>query len=315
MRCYTYIRMITRHVRGKVTWVDMECPTPEELQSVMAEFDIDTRIEEEIVSPTPYPIVVGFPKYLYMILHFPTAEVTGGAKNQEIDFIVGKHFLITARYEVIESIHNLQRVFEAEELIGMPVSDSTTSELLERIMRRLYGAIRQEAEHIATTLEHIERDIFSNRERQAVRNISEASRILLRFDTALHRHAESLEVFLTELQTPAFFGKGFATNAAHISAHRDHVAALVASYKAVASELRQTNDSLLNTSQNDVMKTLTIMTFVTFPPILLAGLFGMNIEPQFLPIVHHPMGFSLIILLMLFCSLLVYLFFRVKHWL
>lgn len=307
--------MLTRRTRGKVTWIDMECPTPDELQAIMTEFDIDTRVEEEIVTPTPYPIVVTFPKYIYMILHFPTTEVTGGAKNQEVDFIVGKNFIITARYEVIESIHNLQRVFEAEELIGMPASDTSTSELLERIMRRLYGAIRQEAEHIALSLEKIERDIFSGKEQLAVRNISEANRVLLRFDTALNRHAESLEVFLRELQAPAFFGKAFSTNAAHISAHRDHVAALVSSYKAVATELRQTNDSLLNTSQNQVMKTLTIMTFITFPPILIAGLFGMNIEPAFLPIVHHPLGFSLIILLMLFCSLLVYLFFRIKSWL
>jgi len=307
--------MIIRHTRGKVTWVDMECPTSEELQQVMTEFDIDTRIEEEIVSPTPYPIVVTFPKYLYMILHFPTTEITGGAKNQEIDFIVGKNFLITARYEVIESIHNLQRVFEAEELIGMPVSETTTSELLERVLRRLYGAIRQEAEHIAVTLERIERDIFSHKEQQAVRYISEANRVLLRFDTTLSRHAESLDIFLAELQTPTFFGKSFATNAAHIKAQRQHVAALVTSYKMVAAELRQTNDSLLGTSQNQIMKTLTIMTFITFPPILLAGLFGMNIDPSFLPIVHHPMGFTLIILLMLFCSLLVYLFFRLKNWL
>jgi magnesium transporter len=307
--------MITRHARGKVVWVDMECPTAEELQTVMAEFDIDPRIEEEIVSPTPYPIVVTFPKYLYMILHFPTTEITGGAKNQEIDFIVGKHFLITARYEVIESIHNLQRVFEAEELIGLPSKEATTSELLERVMRRLYGAIRQEVEHIAGNLERIERDIFAHKEKIAVRRISEANRVLLRFDTTLNRHAESLEIFLTELQATAFFGKAFAANAAHIGAHRDHVAALVSSYKAVASELRQTNDSLLNTSQNEVMKTLTILTFITFPPVLLAGVFGMNIDSAHLPIVEHPMAFVLILLLMLFCSSLVYLFFKLKNWL
>ena len=307
--------MITRHVRGKVTWVDLECPTPEELQSVMTEFDIDPRIEEEIVSPTPYPIVVTFPKYIYMILHFPTAEVTGGAKNQEIDFIVGKNFLITARYEVIESIHNLQRVFEAEELIGMPVSDSTASELLERIMRRLYGAIRHETEHVAAILERIERDIFSHREREAVRNISEANRVLLRFDTTLGRHAESLEIFLAELQTPTYFGKSFATNAAHITAHRAHVAALVSSYRAVAAELRQTNDSLLNTSQNEVMKTLTVLTFITFPPVLIAGIFGMNIDAGNMPIVAHPMSFPIVLLLMAFCSSLVFLFFRRKRWL
>lgn len=308
--------MITRHTRGKVTWVDLESPTMEELREVMQEFKIDTRIEEEIVNPTPYPIVVSFPTYVYMILHFPTADAAGGARSQEIDFIVGKKFLITARYEVIESIHNLHKVFEAEELIGIKSSEANTSELLERMLRRLYAAIRQESEHINVLLDRIERDIFSGHERRAVRNISDVSRILLRFDTALARHAESLEIFLGELSATSFFGTKFRLHtAAHISAQRDHVAALVSSYKDVATELRQTNDSLLNASQNEVMKTLTVMTFITFPPILLAGLFGMNIDSALMPIVHHPFAFPLIIIMMILASCVVYFIFKLKRWL
>lgn len=307
--------MITRHKRGRVTWVDIESPTEEELRTVVEEFGIDPRVEEEIVSPTPYPIVVSFPTYLYMILHFPTADITGGAKNQEVDFIVGKNFIITARYEVIESIHNLHKVFEAEELIGLPTHETTTSELLERILRRLYGAIRQEAEHVSNLLDSIERDVFSGKERKTVRTISEANRVLLRFDRTLAHHSESLTTFLEELSTPAFFGRGFHPHAAHILALRDHVASLISAYRAVATELRQTNDSLLSAGQNEVMKTLTLMTFITFPPVIIAGLFGMNIEPAFLPIVHHPLGFTFIIALMALSSLLVYLFFRLKRWL
>lgn len=288
----------------------------DELREVMQEFNIDARIEDEIVNPTPYPIVVSFPSYVYMILHFPTADAGGGARSQEIDFIVGKKFLITARYEVIESIHNLHKVFEAEELIGIKSSEANTSELLERMLRRLYAAIRQEAEHINVMLDRIERDIFSGRERQAVRNISDVSRVLLRFDTALARHAESLEIFLDELSQTRFFGAKFREHTAmHISAQRDHVAALVGSYKDVATELRQTNDSLLNASQNEVMKTLTIMTFITFPPILLAGLFGMNIESELMPVVHHPFAFPLIIIMMLLASCIVYFIFKLKRWL
>lgn len=307
--------MIARHVRGKVTWIDLESPSEEEIRSVMQEYNIDARVEEEILSPTPYPIVVSFPSYLYMILHFPTVEVSGGAKSQEIDFVVGKEFIITARYEVVESIHNLHKVFEAEELIGLPFRETNTSMLLERILRRLYGAIRQEAEHAATLLDSIERDIFAGKERTTVRAISETNRVLLRFERTLARHSESLGTFLDELSTPAFFGRAFKTHAAHIVALRDHVAGQVAAYRAVATELRQTNDSLLSAGQNEVMKTLTIMTFITFPPILIGSLFGMNIEGDFMPIVHHPDAFWIIGCLMLISSLSIYILFRIKRWL
>lgn len=293
-------------------WVDMESPTLDELQSIMREFRIDARIEEEIISPTPYPIVVSFPSYIYMILHFPTTEASGGAKRQEIDFIVGKNFLITARYEVIETIHNLHKVFEAEELLDLPVRDTHASELFERMMRRLYGAIRQESERIGIMLERIEKDIFSGHEREIVHTISEVNRVLLRFDTTLRRHAESLDLVFEHLANASFFGKSFMVHASHIAAERDHVAALIASYREVAAELRITNDSLLSSSQNQVMKSLTIMSFVTFPLTFLAALFAM--ETDYLPIIGIHGDFWIIVAIMLSLALSFLTFFKVKRW-
>lgn len=305
--------MIVRHTRGSVTWIDIESPGADELRQVMREFNIDARIEDEIVSPTPYPLFIPFEDYVYAVLHFPTADPGGGSKNQEMDFIVGPEFIITARYEVIDSIHNLHKVFEAEELLGFSKDDVKAPVLLERIFRRLYGALGNEAEQAALRLERIEADIFSGKERATVRAISEVGRTLLRFDTTLARHAEPLSSFLQELSKPEFFGKRFREHGAHIEAERSHAAGLIASYRAVARELRSTNDSLLSTSQNEIIKTLTIIAFITSPPILIAGVFGMN--SQYAPIVNRPDGFFIVLILMALSSLLVYISFRWKKWL
>lgn len=305
--------MVTRHVRGKITWIDLECPTEEELGAVMREFGIDPRIEEEIISPTSYPIVIGFPRYVYLILHFPTGDPKGGTKSQEVDFIVGKHFIITARYELIDSIHGLHKVFEAEELLGLPKDEVHAGILIERIFRRLYGAIRDEINQVGYVLERIERDIFDGKERQMVRTISDVGRVLLRFETTLERHAEPLEEFLSYLSSPEYFGKEFAEEAAHITAERDHAAGLVASYNSVARELRMTNDSLLTASQNEVMKNLTIMAFTTFPLTLLSSLFA--IEAKSVPIIGMPGDFWIILGIMTVLAFCFFLFFRYKKWL
>ncbi|MGE5540961.1 MAG: magnesium transporter CorA family protein [Bacillota bacterium] len=305
--------MITRHLRGKVTWIDLENPSHQELDGVMREFGVDESIEEEIIAPTPYPITISFPKYQYLILHFPTTSPETGARAQEIDFIVGKNFIITVRYEVIETLHNLHRVFEAEELLGLPHRAVRADELLERIMRRLYGAIREDMEHAARIMERIEHDMFNGRERTVVREISDIGRVLLRFETTLVRHEEPLSSFLTNLSQSAFFGKNFKEAASHIEAEREHVAVIVASYRAAATELRSTNDSILSAAQNEVMKTLTIMAFVTFPLTLLSSIFGMN--THYLPIVGAPGDFWVIIALMVSVAAALFLFFRYKKWL
>jgi magnesium transporter len=303
---------MTRHTRGKVTWIDLESPTHQELNAVMEEFNINARIEDEIISPTPYPISITFPDYEYMVLHFPTAGGTEGTRTQEVDFIVGKHFLITARYEVVESLHSLHRVFEAEELLGVPDKELSTQVLVEQTLRRLYAAISGEAEQLLRSLERIEDDIFSGKERATVRSISEVSRVLLKFDTVLTRHKEPLTEFLLELQSSNFFGKQFAEHASRIEAEREHAASIVASYRAVASELRITNDSLLSAAQNEIMKQLTIMSFIILPLSLITGIFGMNIETM--PIVSKAEAFWIIILLMATLVVLFFGFFKWKRW-
>lgn len=304
--------MLTRHERSKVTWIDLESPTHEELDSVMTEFGIDARIEEEIISPTPYPISITFPGYVYLILHFPTAIVGEPTRMQEVDFIIGKNFLITARYEVVESLHNLHRVFEAEELLGISNKAPQAELLIEEVMRRLYAAISTEAERAALKLDKIESDIFSGRERQAVHSISDIGRSLLRFETVLARHADPLAQFLNTLSTTAFFGKSFTERAAHIEAERDHAAALIASYRIVATELRSTNDSLLSASQNEVMKVLTIMSFVILPLTLITGLFGMNIQDM--PVVDLPGSFGIIVTIMVITAACFFFFFKARRW-
>ena len=301
--------MITRHERGDMKWVDLESPTRDELRAVMAEFSIDPQIEEEIIIPTPYPLMVTFPEYAYLILHFPTTDAGGGARNQEIDIIAGKNFLVTVRYEVVNSILALHKGFEAEELLGIPERGAGPA-LVERILRRLYTAMTEEVDRAARKLDRIEADIFSGKERRTVRAISEIGRVLLRFDTTLVRHAEPLEAFLAELQSTTFFGKKFEAQASRIQAEREHVAALVTSYRAVAGELRTTNDSLLSSSQNDVMKTFTMMTVAFLPLMFIAAIFGMHAKNA--PILGHAHDFLLIVILMVVVELLLILYLRLK---
>lgn len=307
--------MVRRHKREETTWVDLEAASPEELRAVVEEFGIDPEIEEEIIAPTPYPLFAVFPDYVFLVLHFPTASLEGGARVQEIDIIVGKDFVITARYELVGSIQSLHKAFEAEELLGsnLRVSKKESVTLIERVLRRLYGAMGEEVEATARVLERIEKDIFSGKEAETVRKISEVGRVLLRFDTTLTRHQEPLEKFLETLSSTAFFGKRFALSASRIEAERTHVAGIVSAFRAVLSELRTTNDSLLSSSQEGVMKTFTAISVVFLPLTLIAAIFGMHTEYE--PLTGHPLDFWIILSIMAVTGLLLIIFMRLKRWL
>jgi magnesium transporter len=304
--------MITRHARGKVTWVDLEKPTEEELESVRREFEIDPRIGNELASPTPYPAFAAFGNAAFVVLHFPAPRSHADFKDQEVDFIIGKHFFVTTHYEVVDSLHRLNKMFETEELLGVSGSDCADA-VLELALYHLYDSIRSETARGASALARIERNIAIGAEQSMVRPIADVSREFLHFENLLTREEQPLQTFLETLHLPAFFGSEFSERTKRILAERKRVLHMVQSYRSTATEIRETNMALLTASQNEIMKTLTIMAFITLPLTLVAALFQMNTVDT--PIIGSPHDFWIVILIMLVLSGLLALFVIRKRWL
>ncbi len=123
----------------------------------------------------------------------------------------------------------------------------------------------------------------------------------------------SLSSLLAELSLPNFFGKEFLERSVHIEAEREHVASLISSYREVAAELRDTNDSLLSASQNEVMKTLTVISVIILPLSLIVALFQINVAD--VPLASDPNAFWIISGSILVLTILLTLYFKYKRWL
>lgn len=305
--------MLFRHEYRGGVWIDLEQPSEEDVRRVAEEFPISKRMEKEILSPTPSALAETDADTALLILHFPAhGAEDGDTKNQEVDFIVGSDFIITARYEVVAPIHHLKKLLETRELVA--AQDAlTTGVLLEVLFAHLYTSVRDHASHVASRLERIERDMFDGRERETVRAISNVNREFLHLDAAIASQEEPLDRFLRELSARESFGAPFAGRVARILAERTRVARVIATHRAVAAELRETNSILLETRQNEVMKTLTIVNFVFLPLGLVSWIFSMRTEGM--PLVDSPNAFWLVLALMLGIALLLVAFFVKKRWL
>lgn len=293
-------------------WVDIEQPTADEIRDVAHEFGISERIEAELLAATPIPIAAGEAGAALLILHFPAhGSDDGETFDQEIDFIVGKHFILTVRYEVVAPLHHLKKMLEAQSLVSgrMPFS---TDVLLEILFAHLYASVRDHANHIAQRLTHVEHEMFSGNERHTVRVISSISREFLHVEAALANQEEPLERFLGTLSQHDLFGASFSERTARMLAERTQVLRLITTHRAVATELRETNTALLESRQNEIMKTLTIINVVVLPLELIAFIFGMHASGT--PLLSHPDAFWIIMAIMLGSVLVTLLFFVRKRW-
>ena len=68
----------------------------------------------------------------------------------------------------------------------------------------------------------------------------------------------------------------------------------------------------INTNQNDVIRFLTVVTVVTIPPIILAGIWGMNFK--FMPELSWPYGYPLALGIILSSMLFPFAYCKKRSW-
>ncbi len=304
--------MISRHEYRGGVWVDLEQPTEEEIREIVQEFSISKQFEKELVSPTPSPLVAAGDDSVLLVLHFPAHGPEDGATvNQEIDFIIGKRFIVTVRYEVVAPLYHLKKLLEAQELVNGKDS-ITTDVLLEVLFAHLYTAVRDHADHAVDGMARVERDMFDGRERAAVRSISIINREFLHIEALLANQEEPLDRFLKTLVEHGSFGPSFVERGDRIRAERAQVARLITTHRAIAAELRRTNMALLEVRQSEIMKTLTVITVIVLPLELMAFIFGMHLPGT--PFEGNPNAFLIVMALMFGAVGLVAVFFARKRW-
>jgi magnesium transporter len=306
--------MVFRHERG-ASWIDLEQPAPDELAALAKELGIGARIGEELSAPSPIPLALAEGDTALLVLHFPTRDAQDEAddsREQEIDLVVGREYLLTVRYEVVAPLHALHKSLEAHELLGIAPKIGA-DDFLELVLGKIFDAARDRAKHIALRLGKVEHDVFSGAERDTIRTISLIHREFLHLESAVADNEDPLAHFLAAVERRGLFGAHFAERATRVLAERDHVARLTSTHRKVASELQETNATLLNATQNEIMKTLTIMAFVTFPLTLIAGIFSMDTTHN--PIVGTRYDFWVVLGLMLVMAVGFFVYFRMKRWL
>lgn len=303
--------MIRRFQYKDSVWVDIQAPTPDEVHAIMEEFSVNPAVVNEMVSPSLKSRVELHKNYLYVILHFPVFRHSHSDETrQEVDFIVGKNFVITVRYDTIDAIEKFAKIIEVSSIIDRGVEENCTTLIFFGIISQIYQSLENELEYIETHIAKIERAIFAGEEKEMVFALSQVGRNLINFKKSTDFHKEVLGSLDSFGRT--IFDEHFSYHVRRIQNEYSKIQNMLVNNIESVTELRDTNNSLLSTKQNETMKTLTIMAFVTFPLTLMAAMFSM--DTKYTPIVGHPHDFWIILGMMAFATSIFFTFFKFKKW-
>lgn len=303
--------MLKKYSFKNITWVDLESPDRAEIETLLNEYNLDPEVVQEISLPTYKPKVKLYDGYIYLVLHFPAFKHTHGDEpKQEIDFIIGKDFVITGRYNPIDQLEKVAKVFEVNNLLNKDNLNHDAGYLFYYIIKELFKSLTDEIDYINDTLKNIERKIFQGHEKEMVVELSRVSRNLLEFKNIVTSQNETVSNF--EQIGKTFFEKKLSYNLANIVSEHYKIEQTIEKNINLLQELRETNNSLLSTKQIERMKTLTIITFIVMPFTIINSFFQIGTHNT--PIIGMQNDWYVIVVIEAVIVVAMYLYARTKKW-
>jgi magnesium transporter len=303
--------MINTHKYNGEVWVDIDSGTPEEIQNVIEKYKIHPLLARELSTSTHKSKIEFHDNYIYCVLHFPAWKHSHSKETvQEIDFLIGNNILITARYDTIDALHKFEKSLEVKEVLQKN-QDTTFDSIFFGLLRELYSGLFDELDYIEDLIDDITRKIFRGREKEMVVAISEVTRTLLEFKKTTDLHHDILDSLFHRGR--ALFGDEFSRIIESIMLDYLKINSAIKNNLESLRELRDTNNSMLSTKQNETMRQLTVMGFITLPLSLIAWIFAMRTEGM--PLITNPNAFWIVLTIMATVAIITLVYAWHKKWL
>ena len=301
------IRQVTHN---GITWTDIVHPGEPEIQWLARSYGFHPLHLDDTLSKIQRPKIDDSEDYTFFVMHVPVySKLVRITTPSEVDIFVGANFVITAHAGSLKPLVRMfDRCFEEPEFRASLMGRST-GYLLYQIVDKLVDYCFPILNKIDQNIEQVEEQIFEERQRQIIQEIS----IIRRDIIAFRRIVKPLIPVITSLErkqrpflhedTEEYFGD--------IADHLSKIWDTLEDYKEVIEGLSDTLNSLASNRINEILKVLTIISVLLLPLTLISGIMGMNVR---LPLEAHPMAFGIILSMMLVVIITMLGFFRWRRW-
>jgi magnesium transporter len=292
-------------------WINIERPRPIDRAWLEEHFPVFHQLDyEDVFSRNQRPKVDEYDDYLFVVLHFPAYDKSVGRLNAaEVDVFVGPDYVITLPNEPLPPLEYLFESCRARAERRDQLFAQGPGYLLYRIVDDCVDASFPMLRKIGNKLERLEDEIFSNRNQEVVRDISNAKQEIINFRKIVRPQRAALH----DLErTKRYIPEGLDIYFDDINDANERVWDMLENFKEVIEGLESTNESVISHRLNDLLRVLTVLSVIFLPLTLLSGIWGMNTH---VPGEQTFAGFWAVGAAMLVVVIGMVLFFRRRGWL
>ena len=284
------------------------------LNAVSAEFGLHLLAMEDVFNGQQRPKVEDYGDHVFVVLRVPILQEDGSWVAREVGLFAGQgwavclHSAVTA--DLFEPIRG--RLQDAGARIRRSGADYLAYALIDLATDHLFAPI----DHWADTLEVIEDQIIAKPSGEQV----EVLHALRRRATELRRLASSKReaaAMLRRLDIP-FITEETRVFIRDVEDHAQTVAEEVHTLREAAAALVDLHMTSVSSNTNEIMRVLTLIATVFIPLTFIAGIYGMNFDPEAspynMPELGWELGYPAVWVVMLVVALGLLWLFRRRGW-
>jgi magnesium transporter len=309
--CETYLYDDT----PSITWVDVRgighTPTLRRLGEI---FKLHPLALEDVVNVPQRPKTDVYEGHQLIVARMVRMDKSGEVQSEQLGILFGKGFVLTVQeepdYDVLGCVR--ERIRQGRGTIRTRGADYLAYALLDAVIDAFFPVLEGIGEH----LEELELEAIHARHSMS-KAIHDTKRDLLTIRRAIWPQRDLINALLRgdspliDKETHIYLKDTYD--------HSVQVMDMVETHREVASGLMDLYLSGVSNRMNEIMKVLTILSTVFLPVTFIAGVYGMNFDPESSPYnmpelkSRYGYPFSLLLMAASVGTLLVY--YRRKGWL
>lgn len=301
--------------RKATIWVDVQRGTEAEYLEIQETFNFDVLSMEDVKKSIELPKIDPYEKYLFIVLHsIVHVHTEKYPQKREIDFFLGRNFLVSCHIHESPSIEHLMQKVEKAKNNGDKKADFLMYEVIDYFVDMYFPLL----EYWDDKIEQLEADIIGQRRlNTTLRDIMYIKRELLYLKKSIAPQRDvisklSRRDFPFVHPTTAVYFRDVYDHImrvyAELELQRDILSGNFEAYTTVLSNRL----SVISNKMNEIMKRLTIIATIFMPLTFFAGVYGMNFH--YFPEITWKYGYLLFWIVVLIVGVTMYIFFKRKKW-
>ena len=295
--------------RRGFAWIDLDRPSPEELQAVADEFELHPLAIEDALAGHQRAKLERYGDTQFVVLRpaFYRDDIEK-VEFGEVHLFVGSTFVVTVRRAARPDLNVVRERLEAAPDLLARGPQAVLYAVLDRVVDD-YAPV---ALGLENDIDEIEDELFEGGATELSRRIYKLSREVMMFQRATHPLLDvvgELKQHVGDHAVDIEVARGFRD----VLDHTHRIVDRIDAYRALLENALTTHLTLVGQDQNDQVKKISSWAAILFAPTLVGTIYGMNFDNM--PELHWTFGYPLAVAAMVAMGGVLYSVFRRKGWL